>query len=166
MALLSWGKCGIETTTSTDGAPAASAMWKEIDVPKDTTTKLTPTAGTETEALEEGGDLVDSRTEKNKYQFEFDHFVKKGKRRAWEDNDGIIAGEHAFRVTPEDEECEGIQIDRCTLRVEESYTTADGIMLHYVAKVLKPKTGKMVKPYFKNASQGVSAQSDTTIKSK
>lgn len=148
MALLSWGKCAIETTTSVDGAPNEEA-WKEIDVPKDSTTKLTPTAGTETEALEEGGDLVDSRTGKNKYQFEFDHFVKKGKKRAWEDNDGLIEGEHAFRVTPEDEECEGVQIDRCTLRLEDSYSTADGILLHYVAKILKPKTGKMVKPYYK-----------------
>ena len=151
MALLSWGKPGIETTTSTNGAPDA-AGWKPVDTPKDTTTKLTPTAGTETEALEEGGEVVDSRTSKNKYQFEFDHFVKKGKKRPWDDNDGIIAGEHAFRLTPEDEDCEGIQIDRCTLRVEESYTTADGIMLHYVAKVLKPKEGKMVKPYFKNGA--------------
>lgn len=152
MSVLSWGKPGIETTTSTNGAPAASATWTAIDTPKDTTTKLNPTAGTETEALEEGGDLVDSRTGKNKYQFEFDHFVKKGKKRPWEDNDGIIAGEHAFRLTPEDPDCEGILIDRCTLRVEESYTTADGIMLHYVAKVLKPKEGKMVKPYFKNGN--------------
>ena len=152
MAILSWGKPTIETTTSTNGAPGESATWKEIDVPKDTTAKLTPTAGTETEALEEGGDLVDSRTSKNKYQFEFDHFVKKGKKRPWADNDGLIAGEHAFRLTPEDEECEGFIIDRCTLRVEESYTTADGIMLHYVAKVLKPNTGKMVKPYFKNGA--------------
>ena len=153
MALLSWGKPNIETTTSTNGAPSASETWTAIDVPKDTTTKLTPTAGTEVEAVEEGGDVVDSRTGKNKYQFEFDHFVKKGKTRPWEDTDGIIAGEHAFRLTPEDEDCEGIQIDRCTLRVEESYTTADGIMLHYVAKVLKPATGKMVKPYFKNGEK-------------
>ena len=153
MALLSWGKPNIETTTSTNGAPVTSATWTAIDVPKDTTTKLTPTAGTEVEAVEEGGDVVDSRTGKNKYQFEFDHFVKKGKTRPWEDTDGIIAGEHAFRLTPEDEDCEGIQIDRCTLRVEESYTTADGIMLHYVAKVLKPATGKMVKPYFKNGAK-------------
>lgn len=152
MSVLSWGKPDIETAESTNGAPAASATWKSIDTPKDTTTKLTPTAGTETEALEEGGEVVDSRTGKNKYQLEFDHFVKKGKKRPWEDNDGIIAGEHAFRITPEDPDCEGIQIDRCTLRVEESYTTADGIMLHYVAKVLKPKEGKMVKPYFKNGN--------------
>lgn len=152
MALLSWGKPGIETTTSSDGAPAASASWTAIDTPKDGTTKLNPTAGTEQEAIEEGGDIVDSRTGKNKYTFEFDLFVKKGKQRPWQDTDGVISGEHAFRVTPEDDTCEGIQIDRCTLRVEEYYSTAEGILLHYVAKVLKPTTGKMVKPYTKNSS--------------
>ncbi|MGN0206616.1 MAG: hypothetical protein ACI4BC_05180 [Muribaculaceae bacterium] len=152
MATLSWGKPTIETAASSNGAPDTDAGWKAIAVPKDTTTKLTTTAGSETEALEEGGDLVDSRIGKNKYQFEFDHFVKKGVKRPWDDVDGIIAGEHAFRLTPEDEECEGIQIDRSTLHVEESYSTTDGIMLHYVAKVLKPKEGKMVKPYFKNQS--------------
>ena len=153
MALLSWGKPLIETTTSTDGAPAASASWTAIDTPKDGTTKLNPTAGTEQEAIEEGGDIVDSRTGKNKYTFEFDLFVKKGKQRPWQDTDGVISGEHAFRVTPEDDTCEGIQIDRCTLRVEENYSTAEGILLHYVAKVLKPTTGKMVKPYTKNSSR-------------
>lgn len=152
MALLGWGKPLIETTTSTDGAPGASATWKEIDTPKDGTTKLNPTAGTEQEAIEEGGEIVDSRTGKNKYTFEFDLFVKKGKTRPWDDVDGVIAGEHAIRVTPEDDTCEGIQIDRCTLRCEENYSTAEGKLLHYVAKVLKPKTGKMVKPYTKTAS--------------
>jgi hypothetical protein len=149
MADLSWGKCKIEHTTSTSGAPAADANWTELDTPKQDTTKMTPTAGAETTALEEGGDLVDARTAKNTYQFEFDLFVKKGKERPFTDNDGIIAGEFALRVTPEDEECEGIQIDRCTIRVEESYSTADGILLHYVAKCLKPKEGKTVKPYYK-----------------
>lgn len=151
MALLSWGKPGIETTTSTDGAPGAAAAWREIDTPKENTTKLTPTAGTSTEAIEEGGDIVDFRTGKTKFQLEFDLFVKKGKKRPWDDEDGIIEGEHAFRITPEDEDCEGIQIDRCKLRVEESYATAEGKMLHYVAQILKPKNGKKVKPYFKNA---------------
>lgn len=152
MALLSWGKPGLETTPSVGGAPGASAKWDAIDTPKDGTTKLTASAGTETEALEEGGDLVDVRTGKNKYQLEFDLFVKKGGTRPFADQDGIISGEHAFRIFPEDDECEGIQIDRATVRVEENYSTADGILLHYVIKVLKPKTGKMVKPYVKKTT--------------
>lgn len=149
MSILSWGKCLIEHSTSTDGAPGTD--WTAIDTPKEDTTKLTPSAGTEVNATEEGGEIVDSRTGKNTYLFEFDLFVKKGKERPFEDNDGIIAGEHAFRLTPEDEDCEGLQIDRATVRVEESYSTADGKMLHYVVRCLKPKTGKTVKPYTKGA---------------
>ena len=149
MSILSWGKCLIEHSTSTNGAPGTD--WTAIDTPKEDTTKLTPSAGTEVNATEEGGEIVDSRTGKNTYLFEFDLFVKKGKERPFEDNDGIIAGEHAFRLTPEDEECEGLQIDRSTVRVEESYSTADGKMLHYVVRCLKPATGKTVKPYTKGA---------------
>lgn len=150
--LLSLGKCTIAHSPSENGAPtAANNSWKALDTPKDTTTKLTSTAGAEQEALEEGGGLVDCRTGKNKYTFEFDHFVKKGQIDAFDDEDGIISGEHAFRVTPEDPTCKGFQIDRCTIRVEESYTTTDGIVRHYVCKVLQPKTGKMVKPFIKGA---------------
>ena len=148
--ILSWGKCGIKTATSTDGAPAEE--WKEIDTPKKDTTKLTPTAGEEVTAQEEGGEIVDARYGKTTYEFEFQLFVKKGKQRPFEDSDGLITGEHAFRVIPlEDEACEGIQIDRCTVRCEESYTTADGKLLRYVAKCLKPKAGKTVKPYTEGA---------------
>ena len=145
MAILSWGKSKIEVAASIGGAPNGS--WREIDTPKEDTTKITPTAGNEVTATEEGGEVVDSRTGKNSYTFEFDLFVKKGVARPFEDNDGVIAGEYAFRITPEDESNEGAQIDRCSLRVEESYTTADGKILHYVAKCLKPAVGKIVKPY-------------------
>lgn len=148
MAILAWGKCKIEFATSEAGAP--NGAWTEIDTPKEDTTKITPTAGTEVNATEEGGDVVDSRTGKNSYTFEFDLFVKKGVARPFDDNDGIIAGEFAFRITPEDKSTEGSQIDRCSLRVEESYTTADGKILHYVAKCLKPAVGKIVKEYVAN----------------
>lgn len=150
MAILSWGKCTLQHAESTDGVPQDA--WTDIDTPKEDTTKVTPTAGTEKTATEEGGGLVDARTGKNTYQFEFDLFVKKGKKRPFDDDDGIIAGEHAFRVIPEDEACEGCQIDRSTLRVEESFSTADGKLLHYVARCLKPATGKTVKPYTKVVS--------------
>ena len=150
MAILSWGKCTLQHAVSTDGAPEDA--WTDIDTPKEDTTKVTTTAGTEKTATEEGGGLVDARTGKNTYQLEFDLYVKKGKKRPFDDDDGIIAGEHAFRIIPEDEACEGCQIDRATLRVEENYATADGKLLHYVARCLKPATGKTVKPYTKVVS--------------
>lgn len=147
MAILSWGKCSLKHTDSIDGEPGASAEWTDLDTPKKDSTQLTTTAGEETLAQEEGGDIVDARYGAASYELSFDIYVKKGKARPFEDIDGVITGEHALRVTPEDTACEGIQIDRCILRVEESYTTADGKTLHYVAKCLKPKSGKTVKPY-------------------
>lgn len=145
MAILSWGKCSISTTQSINGAPASA--WTQIDTPKEGTTKITPTAGEEKTATEEGGAIVDTLFAKNSYTFEFDLFVKKGAPRPFVDDDGIIAGEHAFRIVPEDKSCEGTQIDRASVRVEESYSSADGKLLHYVAKCLKPASGKIVKPY-------------------
>ena len=149
MAILGWGKPTLEHTESVGGAPGESATWKKLPVAKKDTTKLTPTAGEEIKAEEEGGDVVDSRSGKNSSVLEFDIFVKKGEARPFDDIDGVIAGEHAFRLTPEDEECEGFQIDRASLRAEESYTAADGRTIHYVATALKPKEGRMVKPYTK-----------------
>ena len=81
--------------------------------------------------------MVDVRYGKTTYQLEFELFV---------------TGEHAFRITPEDDACEGCQIDRSVVRVEETFTTADGKMLKYIAQCLKPKEGKTLKPYTKSVS--------------
>lgn len=78
MSVLSWGKCSIEYAVSTDGKPADT--WTEIDTPKVDTTTLTPTAGDETTAQEEGGDIIDVRYGKTTYEFTFTLFVKKGKK--------------------------------------------------------------------------------------
>lgn len=153
MSILSWGKCKIETTPSVSGAPATSASWTAIDTPKEDTTKITPTAGTEKTANEEGGDIVDYKRGKTTFTLEFDLFVKKGGTRPFTDDDGVISGEHCFRITPEDDTCEGAQIDRSVVSVEESYTAADGKLLHYVAKCLKPASGKTVKPYTKTTEE-------------
>lgn len=152
MAILSWGKGKLETTPSTDGAVSDSATWKTIDTPKKDTLKITPTAGEEQTAQEEGGDEVDSRVGANSFLLEFDLFVKKGKKRPWDDSDGLITGEHAFRYTPEDEDTEGFLIERSSVSCEESYSTAEGKLLHYKARVLKPATGKKLKPFYKNSS--------------
>lgn len=151
MAILSWGKGILETTPSKDGAPETGATWNAIDTPKTDTLKLTATAGTETTAQEEGGDVVDSRIGKTTYQLEWDNFVKKGTNLPFEDNDGIITGEHAFRYIPEDDTTEGFLIERGMIHAEVSYSTADGKLVHYVVKCLKPKTGKTVKEYTKTS---------------
>ena len=145
MAILSWGKCFITHAVSIDGVPTSA--WGGLDIPKEDTTKLNTAAGSDINATREGGAVVDAKNVKNTYQLEFDLFVKKGRPRPFSDDDGNIVGEHALRVEPEGANCEGIQIDRCTLRVEESYSTADGKVLHYIARILRPAEGKSIKPY-------------------
>lgn len=147
MSILAWGKGKLETTPSVNGAPVAGAQWATIDTPKEDTLKVTPTAGTEKTASEEGGEVVDVRKGKTTFVLEFDLFVKKGVDRPFDDNDGFISGEHCFRFTPEDDGTEGFQIDRSYVACEESYSCAEGKMLHYTARVLKPATGKALKPY-------------------
>lgn len=148
MAILSWGKPTIKVKNA-DMADTPT-NWRTIDTPKDGTTKLNVSAGQEITALEEGGEVVDSRTGKNTYTFEFDIFVKKGVEPPFVDIDGLINGEYSFLLIPEDPATAGFRIDRASVRVEESYTTADGTIMHYVAKVLKPNAGKMVKRYVAN----------------
>lgn len=148
MSVLNWGgPSKFEKTESTSGAPATGATWTDIDTPKDGTIKLTTTAGAETVALEEGGGVVDVRYARNTYQLEFDLYLKKGVVMPFTNEDGVVAGEWAFRLTPEDPTTDGFLIERSVVRVEESYSTADGTIYHVVARALKPKTGATVKKY-------------------
>lgn len=154
MATISWGKPSeFQTTPSVDRAPVASAKWEDIETPKDGTLQINVTEGSEVTALEEGGGLVDIRYNANTYELTFTEFVKKGKKPIFEDVDGVVAGEHAFRFLPEDDECEGRQIDCSIVRVVETFTTADGILRQYKARAKKPKTGNTVKKYIKEASE-------------
>lgn len=145
MATLNWGKMKLQTKPSEGGEPKNSAEWKAIDTPKNGTTKIDTTEGNVTEALEEGGGVVDSRTEQSKYKLEFDLFVKKDTDPPFEDVDGVIQGEHAFRLIPEDPTAKGYIVDRAQVSVTESFTSAEGGLMHYVIKVLKPKEGKFLK---------------------
>lgn len=141
MAILSWGKCDIKHKGG------SYTDFTSIDTPKDGTTKLTSNAGAETTATEEGGAVVDYRRAKATYTFEFDLFRKKGGTPFLTDDDGVVDGEHAFQVIPEDVSCDGLQMDRTVVSKETSYSTAEGIIDHYVAKVLRPVDGSAsVKP--------------------
>ena len=133
-------------TECVDGAPDDD-NWRELPTPKEDTTQLTSSAGTEKEATEEGGALADYMPAKNTYEAEWDEFVKKGEEPSFEDEDGVIDGEWSLRIEAQDKDCPAIRIDRAVLRVEDSFATADGILRKYVAKALKPASGNSVKYY-------------------
>lgn len=153
MSALSWGKPSqFQTCPLVDGKLPATPDWKDLPNPKEGTLTLTPTEGTETLATEEGGEIVDARYGKTTYVVEWDEFVKKGDIASFEDVDGVVDGEHALRWLPEDEDNEGVLIDRSKVIRTDTFTVADGKLRHYKFKVLKPASGKSVKPYFKDGA--------------
>lgn len=150
MSVLGWGKPLIEYLRLGDD----SATWTAIDIPKEGTTALTSNDGTSTEAKEEGGGLVDFKMSANTSALSFSLFLKKGMARPFDDNDGVIDGLFSVRLSPEDKECTGFIIKKCTLRCTTTYSSEEGTLLTYTANALKPDddedgNGNMVQPYIK-----------------
>lgn len=145
MAIIPWGRPKIEFAKSVNGVP--SGAWTQIDTPKEDTTELTTTQGDRQEATEEGGAVVDVRYGANSYQLVFTLFAKKGKTKPIPDSNGVIEGNYAWRITPEDPACEGLLIENSTVSVQDAYTPADGKTWIYTVEVLKPASGDMLKPY-------------------
>ena len=154
MAQLSWGKPTIEFGKC--GAnEAAPTTWTELAYdPVESSTKLTPTKGEKKEAKVEGGENEAVKYARNTYAFEFEIRAAKGRQKPIEDSDGVVEGEYAFRLTPEDATCEGILIERSVVSLEESYDTAEGKKWKYTVDVLKPNEGDQVKPYTPSAEEG------------
>lgn len=147
MAQLSWGKPTIEFgECGANGA--APATWKKLAYdPVENSTKLTPTKGEKKEAKVEGGENEAVKYAKNTFVFEFEVRAAKGRTKPIEDSDGVVDGEYAVRLTPEDTTVEGILIDKATVSVEETFDTAEGKKWKYTFDVLKPASGNQVKPY-------------------
>ena len=145
MAIISWGKPKIEYAKSVDGVP--TGPWTQIDTPKEDTTQLTTTQGDKKEATEEGGAVVDVRYGESSYQLVFTLFAKKGKVKPLPDTNGVIKGNYAWRITPEDPACEGVLIENSTVSMQIGFTPADGKTWIYTADVIQPASGDMVKPY-------------------
>lgn len=151
MAQLSWGKPKIEFgKCGADGA--APTTWTKLDYdPVENSTKLTPTKGEKKEAKVEGGENEAVKYAKNTFVFEFEVRAALGRTKPIPDSDGVVEGEYAIRLTPEDAECEGILIDRSAVSMEETFDTEEGKKWKYTFDVLKPASGNQVKPYIAQA---------------
>lgn len=144
MSVLSWGKPTIKIGKLQANGEAPQS-WIDIPTPVENSTKLTPTKGKKVEAKVEGGDNEDVRYGKNTYAFEFEIRAAKGRKKPVEDDDGVIDGEYAVKLRPEDPTIEGIIIDRGTLSMEPTYDTENGTKWKYTLDAVKPKTGNTVK---------------------
>jgi len=152
MSVLSWGKPKVEFGALTSNG-AAPTTWKVMPEIVQGTAKLTTEKGNKTEAVEEGGGIVDIYTGKNKYTFELEVFAKKSDTaKPIDDEDGVIIDNFAIRLTPEDPTNDGFIMDKTNVSFEETWSSADGKRWKYTFTGLKPATGKILKPYKGNVA--------------
>ena len=145
MGILKWGKPKIQISKlDASGNPTT---WKDVDNPVQDSTQLTTNDGNTQEALGEGGELVDFKKEKNRYEFAFENFVKQGVADCVEDVDGVVEGFYAMRLLPEDETLDGIQFAKSVITAGDTYNAADGQRKPYVMHVINAKVGKTILPY-------------------
>lgn len=150
--VINWDLSKLEVAdVAADGTVGEYADWP---IPVEDSTQLTTELGEEKTATEEGGGVIDRYRKKGTATLELELFVKKGESRPVEDEDGVVAGFKAVRITPKDPECEGRVIEKSTLTMTETWNGADGSRLKYTFNALKPKTGNMVKPYTATAGAG------------
>lgn len=136
MANIGWGRPKIWISKlSAQGAPTT---WTLVPTPQDGTTQLVVTKGDKKEAKIEGGENEAVKYNRNTYALEFTIRAAEGRTKLAEDNDGVIAGEYAIRLQPEDPDVTGIAIDRGTLSFEPSYTSEDGVLWKYTLDALIP----------------------------
>lgn len=144
MAELSWGKPKMKIA-KLDTQGAVTGSWIEIPTPIEGTTQMNVQKGQKREAKIEGGENEAVKYAANTYALEFEIRSAKGRNKPIEDVDGIISGEYALLLQPEDPTADGIQIDRAVVSVEDSYDSENGIKWKYTFDVVKPKKGEQVK---------------------
>lgn len=143
---LAWGKAQVQYAKLNNGTPGE---FKAFPYSVEDSLQLNPTKGDKLEATIEGGEPEAVKYKRNKYDLVFE--IRQGnedgtpRKKPIEDEDGVIAGEYALKIRPEDPEVEGIQIDRCVLSCEDSFNTADGGRWRYTVDVLKPNAGNQIK---------------------
>lgn len=141
MAAIGWGLPRIFIKLL--GSPGG--QWQEVPTPVENSTQLTTTKGDKTEAKLEGGANEDVRYGKNTYALAYQIRIAKGKTMPFENNDGIVSGEYAVAVQPEDPLVPGVMIDKSVVSAEDGFSTEEGGYVIYTHDALQPDTGNQVK---------------------
>lgn len=143
MAVIGWGKCRILVSKlGTGGTPTT---WTEVPTPVEDSTELTTTKGDKTEAKLEGGANEDVKYGRNTYALAYQIRVAKDKTMPFEAEDGVVQGEYAVAVQPEDKDVPGIMIEKSVVSAEDTFSTAEGGAIIYTHDALQPAEGSQVK---------------------
>ena len=120
----------------------SSPKWEELPTPVENSTELTTTKGDKQEAKIEGGENEDVKYGKNTYALALNIRAAKGRKRPISDSDGVVAHNYAIALQPEDPDVQGFCMEKATVSVEDTFTTADGGIWAYVFDALKPEADK------------------------
>lgn len=142
MAELSWGRPRIFISKLNNGEVTT---WKEFSTPVDGSTKLDTSEGDKKEAKIEGGENEAVKYNKSTYTLEFEVREAVGREQPYTNTDGLIDGEYALHIQPENASAKGIKFDRGVLSVLTQFGSEDGIVYHYKYDALKPATGNTAK---------------------
>lgn len=134
MAVISWGKPRILIQSLDAGN---NAPWIEVPTPVQESTQLTTTKGDKQEAKIEGGENEDVRYNANSYALAFNVRAAKGRKHPVKDNDGIVPGNYALALIPEDPSVPGFVFQKSVLSVEDAYTATDGATWNYTVDAIK-----------------------------
>lgn len=138
MAVIGWGKPRIFIKDLDASAP----KWEELPTPVEDSTQLETTKGDKQEAKIEGGENEDVKYGKNTYALTLNIRSAKGRKRPISDNDGVVAHNYAIALQPEDKDVQGFCMEKTTVSVEDSFSTADGGVWAYTFDALKPDADK------------------------
>lgn len=151
---ITWGKPLVEFG-KTGAEDAAASSLSPMPTAEENTVLLTTVKGSAQELYGEGHELVARKMQKSYKQLALSVFVPSGADDPIPEEDGVISDEYTVRLTPEDSTLTGFIMRKCSVEVEEEWSSAKGKQLKYIFTSLKPKMGKMLEPYTKTAQSNV-----------
>lgn len=156
MAAIGWGKPRIFVKKLDDGT------WTELPTPVDGSTQLSTTKGDKSEAKIEGGENEDVKYNRNTYALALNIRAVEGRAMPILADDGVIAGQYAVVLQPENAKSQGFAFLKAAASVEDSFTAADGGVWAYTFDALK-KDAKSKQIYWGVVTVTESAGSITKI---
>lgn len=141
---INYGPEDIEYALSVNGTPVGD--WKVLDVPKEGTAILDTAESTKNEAKDDHGKVQGAYNDPGTSTLTFELFKKKGFALPFDDKDGVIEQEYAFRVKNHiDPSAPGFQLDRCQVSARRLWSKTEAYRVAYTATALEPAEGDMVK---------------------
>lgn len=139
MSVISWGKPRLLAKKLGGGG-----TWFELPTPVQDSTELTTTKGDKKEAKIEGGENEDVKYERNTYSLAANIRAAKDRKKPFDDADGVIEGNYAFALVPEDATNRGFVFRKSVVSAADTFTAADGGIWEYTFDAIKDGTNDQI----------------------